>query len=51
MKSVKTIKVLYNSPLPNKDVDNTFSNDLGEIYRQKNKNFKNTITGHQILIL
>ena len=40
---------VYDSLLPNKDIDNTFSNDLAEIHFRKTENFKNTLIDNYLI--
>lgn len=40
LKCVKAIEGVYNSLWTNRDIDNTFSNDLEEIHKQKIENYK-----------
>lgn len=48
--STRIIEDVYDSLLPNKDIDNTFSNDLAEIHFRKTENFKNTLIDNYLVI-
>ena len=51
LKSTKIIEDVYNSLLSNKDIDNTFPNDLAEIHKWKVENFKNVLVDNYLIIL